>query len=56
MTALFTGEYQVEGKLIEVTSEEKGTEKAAATRPITLKVVEIEGEFRIAQVELADYE
>lgn len=56
ISALSAGVYQVEGRLIEVTSEEKGTDQGAATRPIQLKVVEVEGTFKIDQVEVGDYQ
>ena len=50
------GSFQVDGTLIEVTSAEQGTDKAAARRPITLHLVKSEEEWLIDQVTMGPYE
>lgn len=49
-------EYEVLGKILEVTSVEKESGGVAAQRPITLIVVKVEGEWVIDDVVLGDYE
>jgi len=47
--------YEVKGEIIEITSQEKGTQKAAARRPITL-IVKNKNGWRIENVTLSSYE
>lgn len=48
--------YIVEGKIIEVTSTEAGTDQAAAVRPITLSVSRYDDRWLIDDVTLGEYE
>lgn len=48
--------YQVEGKIIEVTSVELGTDEAAATRPISLVVRWFDDRWLIDEVTVGDYD
>lgn len=48
--------YEVKGDIIEVTSAEAGPGDAAATRPVTLLVALVAGEWRITDLELGAYE
>ncbi|HLS88140.1 MAG TPA: hypothetical protein VK008_00730 [Sphingobacteriaceae bacterium] len=48
--------YRVEGRIIEVTSEEQGTDEAAAVRPISLLVGRYDGDWLIESVTLGEVE
>jgi len=56
VTALSDTDYEVTGDIVEVTSEEAGTAEAAATRPVTLRVALVAGEWRITDVTQGAYE
>lgn len=48
--------YEVKGKIIEITSEEKVNGGVAAKRPITLKVKKIDNRWLINEITVGDYE
>jgi hypothetical protein len=56
VTALSDANYEVKGDIVEVTSAEVGTGDAAAKQPITIKVAQVKGEWRITLVDLGAYE
>lgn len=55
VTQLPGGDYQVDGRIIEVTSVEQGTDQAAAVRPVTLVVRRVDDRWLIDQVTLGEY-
>lgn len=52
---LSDGSYEVKGEIIEITSTEVGSDKAAARRPITCTVKKLAQGWRIDAVKLGDY-
>lgn len=50
------GAYRVDGRIIEITSVEQGTDEAAAIRPVTLVVRPVGDRWLIDQVTLGDYQ
>lgn len=56
ITALSDTDYEVKGDIVEVTMTEAGNGGAAATRPVTLRVALVAGEWRITDLTQGDYE